>query len=131
MKTATEDRSNYVTVHLPAPDDFDCWRTAARAFIQKGVAPHLVNWVEPGGVDDLFGQSAAPSPEEGLAGSESSEVRVSKRFMSLARNAALHSDPQRFSLLYRILWRLQTNLRLLEDRTDEDVRRLEELDKNV
>ncbi|MEO1489755.1 MAG: UdgX family uracil-DNA binding protein, partial [Pseudomonadota bacterium] len=58
-------------------------------------------------------------------------VRASKRFMSLARNAALHSDPERFGLLYRLLWRLQSNPRCMEDKADPDVRRVEELDKSV
>ncbi|MEM6828842.1 MAG: UdgX family uracil-DNA binding protein, partial [Pseudomonadota bacterium] len=46
-------------------------------------------------------------------------------------NAALHSDSERFSLLYRLLWRLQSNARCMEDKADPDVRRVEELDKSV
>ena len=58
-------------------------------------------------------------------------VRASKRFVTLARNAILHSDPERFALLYRLLWRLQANGRIMEDKADLDVRRVEELAKNV
>ena len=38
---------------------------------------------------------------------------------------------ERFALLYRLLWRLQANPRMMEDKADPDVRRIEELDKNV
>ena len=58
-------------------------------------------------------------------------VRANRRFITLARNAILHSDPERFALLYRLLWRLQAHPRIMEDKADTDVRRIEELDKNV
>ncbi len=124
--------AHYV-VHLPVPDDFAFWRERARGLIQCDVPPDRVSWVEPGGTGDLFAQEGPSRGEKRLpvAGDDALPVRASKRFMTLARNAALHSDPQRFSLLYRMLWRLQSNPRFLEDKTDPDVRRLEELDKAV
>ncbi|WP_298466152.1 UdgX family uracil-DNA binding protein [uncultured Erythrobacter sp.] len=124
--------AHYV-VHLPEPDDFAFWRERARQLIQCDVPPDRVNWVEPGGTGDLFAQ-AEPSPEEsGLPrpANDVGPVRVAKRFMSLARGAALHSDTERFSLLYRMLWRLQSNPRAMEDKADPDVRRIEDLDKSV
>ncbi|MBV7267217.1 UdgX family uracil-DNA binding protein [Erythrobacter sp. WH131] len=124
--------AHYV-VHLPAPDDFAFWRERARGLIQCDVPPDRVSWVEPGGTSDLFavegpsrGEKRLPVPEK-----DARPVRASKRFMKLARNAALHSDPERFGLLYRMLWRLQSNHRAMEDKADTDVRRIEELDKSV
>ncbi|QUL38851.1 UdgX family uracil-DNA binding protein [Erythrobacter sp. JK5] len=124
--------AHYV-VHLAAPDDFAFWRERARGLIQCDVPPDRVSWAEPGGTGDLFavegpsrGDKRLPVPEK-----DARPVRASKRFMKLARNAALHSDPQRFGLLYRMLWRLQRNLRAMEDKADPDVRRIEELDKSV
>ncbi len=124
--------AHYV-VHLPEPDDFAFWRERARALIQCDVPPDRVSWVEPGGTGDLF---AIEGPSRGerrlpVPGGNAQRVRASKRFMSLARNAALHSDPERFHLLYRLLWRLQSNPRCMEDKADPDVRRVEELDKSV
>ncbi|MEL6487190.1 MAG: UdgX family uracil-DNA binding protein, partial [Pseudomonadota bacterium] len=124
--------AHYV-VHLPEPDDFAFWRERARGLIQCDVPPDRVSWVEPGGTGDLF---AVEGPSRGerrlpVPGDDARPVRASKRFMSLARNAALHSDPERFSLLYRLLWRLQSNARCMEDKADPDVRRVEELDKAV
>ncbi|MDJ0641762.1 MAG: UdgX family uracil-DNA binding protein [Erythrobacter sp.] len=124
--------AHYV-VHLQAPDDFAFWRERARGLIQCDVPPDRLSWVEPGGMGDLFategpfrGERRLPVPDD-----DARPVRASKRFMKLARNAALHSDPQRFGLLYRMLWRLQSNPRAMEDKADPDVRRIEELDKAV
>jgi len=124
--------AHYV-VHIPEPDDFAFWRERARGLIQCDVPPDRVSWIEPGGTGDLFaaegpsrGERRLPVPPE-----TPRDVRASKRFMQLARKAALHSDPGRFSLLYRMLWRLQSNPRAMEDKADPDVRRIEELDKAV
>ncbi len=118
----------HYTVQLPRSDDFAFWRERARALIQCDIPPDKVAWVEPGGTDDLFASDALRLPESPV---DAPAVRASKRYLSLAANAALHRDPQRFALLYRLLWRLQRNPRIMEDKADPDVRRVEELDKNV
>jgi DNA polymerase len=133
--TAMQDIAprSFYAVHLPASDDFDFWRERARALVQCDVPPDRVVWIEPGATGDLFGAGEFGGRERRLpvTGQDARPVRANKAFLKLARNAALHSDPQRFALLYCLLWRLQTNPRLLEDRADPDVRRLEELDKAV
>ena len=119
---------SFHVVHLPAADDFDFWRDCARALIQARVPPDRISWIEPGGSGDLFAQGdhGVPAPT-----SAAPPVRANRRFVNLARNAALHSDPERFALLYRLLWRLQANPGMMEDKADDDVRKIEELDKNV
>ena len=121
------DQTHYA-VKLDAPDDFAAWRDAARVLVQAGIAPDRVSWTEPGGSDDLFAEGASALPHPAA---NAPTPRVNKRFLSLAKNAALHSDPRRFALLYRLLWRLQQNPRMMEDKADDDVRRLAELDKSV
>ena len=118
----------YYTVHLSEADDFDFWRERARTLVQCGVPHDRITWVEPGGSADLFahGEPSLPLPPENAR-----PVRASKHFMELARNAILHSDTRRFALLYRLLWRLQSNARVMEDKADFDVRRVEELAKEV
>ena len=119
---------SFHVVHLPAADDFDFWRDCARALIQARVPPDRISWIEPGGSGDLFaqGEHGVPTPTSGAP-----PVRANRRFVNLARNAALHSDPERFALMYRLLWRLQANPGMMEDKADDDVRKVEELDKNV
>ncbi len=124
---AMPDGQHY-TVRMPAADDFAFWREQARALIQCGVPPEGVSWSEPDGTGDLFasGGDALPQPPDGARA-----VRANKRFVSLARNAILHSEPERFAQLYLLLWKLQSNPRIVEDKTDPVVRRVEELDKSV
>lgn len=119
-------------VHLPAPDDFAFWRERARGLVQCDVPPDRVSWIELGGTGDLF----AEGPSRGdkrlpVPPADAPPVRASQRFLTVARSASLHSDPARFGLLYRVLWRLQRNPRLMEDKADPEVRRLEELAKSV
>ena len=123
----------HYAVHLPAPDDFAFWRDRARALIQCDIPPDRVAWIEPGATGDLFaGESLAPTDRRLPAPPDDAPpVRANRRFLGLAGKAALHSDATRFALLYRVLWRLQRHPRLMEDRADPDIRRLEELDKAV
>ena len=118
----------YYVVHLPEADDFDFWRERARALVQCEVPPDRIAWVEPGGSGDLFAHGERRMPVPPM---DARPVRANRRFVSLAKNAILHSDPERFALLYCLLWRLQSNPRMMEDKADLDVRRIEELDKNV
>ncbi len=124
---------SHYAVHLPAPDDFAFWRERARGLIQCDVPPDRVSWIEPGGTGDLF---AAEGPSRGdkrlpVPRPDAPPVRASQRFLTIARSAALHSDPTRFGLLYQVLWRLQRYPRLMEDKADVQVLRLEELAKSV
>ncbi|MEP2235353.1 MAG: UdgX family uracil-DNA binding protein [Alteripontixanthobacter sp.] len=128
MASAQPADQTHYAVKLDAPDDFAAWRDAARVLVQAGIAPDRVSWTEPGGSDDLFAEGARALPQPPA---NAPTPRVNKRFLSLAKNAALHSDPRRFALLYRLLWRLQQNPRMMEDKADDDVRRLTELDKSV
>ncbi len=115
-------------VTLPESDDFDFWRERARALVQCDIPPDRVAWVEPGGAGNLFthGDRRLPVPP-----ADAAPVRASKAFVQLAKSAICHSDPERFTLLYRLVWRLQANPRLLEDGADPEVRRLEDLAKAV
>ena len=58
------------------------------------------------------------------------EYRVPARFVDMARRAATNADPQRWALLYRVLWRIvRENHDLLD--VERDITRLEELDALV
>ena len=116
-------------VSLIAADDFAEWRDHARRLVQADVPPDRVAWSEPGGASgSLFthGDRRAPAPP-----ADAPQPRASKAFLQLAQSAILHRDTERFALLYRLLWRLQRNPRLMEDAADADVRRIEELARTV
>jgi DNA polymerase len=121
--------ANACLVTLAAPDDFEGWRANARRLIQADVPPDRVAWDVPGeGGGDLFahGERRLPVPR-----SDAPQPRAPRMFMQLAQSAILHIDPTRFSLLYRLLWRLQGNPRLMDDAADRDVRRIGELARTV
>ena len=113
-------------VTLPTPDDFDAWRDAARGLLADGVPPEDVVWQVGDAPADLFAVTATPRHDP-----VGTPPRVPRAFLDLARNAILHDDPERFALLYALLDRLRTAPRLLEDRADPLVRRLEGLAKHV
>ena len=116
-------------VTLAEPDDFAEWRERARRLIQADVPPDRVAWDAPGEAGGgLFahGNRRLPQPP-----ADAPQPRASRRFIELAQKAPLHSDPGRFALLYRLLWRLQAHPRLMEDAADADVRRIEALARAV
>lgn len=116
--------SSPVRITLSAEDDFDGWRNAARDLAEAGVQPERVIWTVEGGTGDLFGgdvpkPAAAPS------------FAVPRPFIDLAKAAICHSDPERFGLLYAMLWKLRTHRKAMEDRADPLLDRLEGLAKEV
>jgi len=113
-------------VTMAEPADFEFWRDRARALVQGDVPPERVAFVEPGSGNLFGGGDFPPDPQ-----SEGEIVRASRQFVELAKSAICHSDAGRFDLLYRLLWRMQANARLLEDRADPEVRKLDELAKAV
>ncbi|MBP0483230.1 UdgX family uracil-DNA binding protein [Sagittula salina] len=111
-------------VTLPTVGTFTAWRDAARALLSAGVAPGEVLWSHGQAGDDLFAaETALPRGDR--------PVTATKTFLQLANLVAWHSDPERFGRLYAALHALQSDRRLLEDRADPRVDRLNRLAKEV
>lgn len=116
---------------LAHPADFEGWRSAARAFLAADVAPGDVLW-RVGEGDDLFSNASAPAaPTPSPASQPSAPFHVPRDFLELARLVACHADEGRFALLYRLLWRLRADRRLLERSTDADVFRANAMAKTI
>ena len=115
------------TVTLDGRGEFCEWRDAARRLLEDAVAPDEVRWQVAGQGEDLFGAVDEPEPCQ----TAPSDMVVPKGFIEAAEAAICHSDPDRFSLLYRILWRLQRERSLLHVTSDADVTPLMRLIKNV
>ncbi|MDH4439650.1 MAG: UdgX family uracil-DNA binding protein [Rhizobium sp.] len=114
-------------VVLEGRGDFAEWRDAARALLADRVAPRDVMWQsgETGG--DLFSAIGEVSRET----VDAAAFSVPKVFLSAAEAVVCHSDPERFELLYRLLWRLAEERRLLEVTSDPDVAQLRSMIKNI
>ncbi len=108
---------------------FTRWQAVARRALQNGLAPEEIAWEEIGEDQpalQLFDEAETPAtPPPG-------EIRVPKRFLTLARLVSLHSDPARWALLYRLLWRLTHGApHLLEIAVDPDVAQAADFEKSV
>jgi probable DNA metabolism protein len=112
-------------VALAEEDDFEGWRDGARALAQTRVPASEIVWQVGEAPADLFGDEAV------LAPAAPAPFRVPRAFLDLAQSVILHSDPQRFALLYTLLAGLIENPRRVEDRADSLVRRLEDMAKAV
>jgi uracil-DNA glycosylase len=112
-------------IQLNNETDFEGWRNAARVLALNGVKPSDVTWSVAGDAPELFEPSAQPlEPLDGT-------FTVSAKFVELAQIAILHRDPERFAILYRLLWRLRGNHELLMIATDPDVSHVAAMAKAV
>jgi uracil-DNA glycosylase len=109
---------------VTAPQNFESWREIARRLISGRIPPDQVLWDDPS-EGCLF--ETSPLPEA------ATPLQVSKAFLDQARSAAAHRDPERWAVLYRLLWRLvvKGERHVLSMATDGDVRQLHEWCKAV
>jgi hypothetical protein len=114
--------------HLLLEPDFDAWRLAARHALQAGFRPEEIDLQDATvptilalslDVDDIPTDTPHPWPH------------TSKGFLEAAQVVAVHRDPQRWNLLYRLLYRLQDDHNLLKIETDDDVAQLSRLEAQV
>ncbi|KYG68722.1 hypothetical protein AZI87_05690 [Bdellovibrio bacteriovorus] len=102
---------------------FESWRLKARDLLIKGVPPNQTYWDES---PSLF------SFEETALFAPVPHPKVPKEFMELAEAVACARDPERWALLYRLLFRLNhENQNLLNIVVDEDVHKAKLLAKSV
>jgi probable DNA metabolism protein len=104
-------------ITLDSETDFNGWRQAARALALNHVGPSGVTWTVRGNEPELFQPVAETLPLQ----TEQATFNVPAKFVELAQSAILHRDPERFAILYRLLWRLLGHHDLLDVATDPDV----------
>ena len=81
---------------------FAGWREVARSLIQQRVPPHQITWLTDGDSGGLFDH--APVPNNAPAATP--PLRIPKQLLELLQSAARFRVEDRWSLLYRILWRV-------------------------
>ncbi len=102
---------------------FESWQSAARGLLREGIPPSEVQWNDGTLVQSSLLTLTAPRAVEAVT-----EYRVPARFIELAHRAAAHADPQRWALLYRVLWRIvRENHELLSQERDPDIARFLQL----
>ncbi|MGY0710356.1 UdgX family uracil-DNA binding protein [Azospirillum argentinense] len=111
------------TITLREGADLDGFRRAVRRLAAARTAPDEVLWSV--GAPSLFGDEA-PASENGAP------VFLPQAVGQLIETVVCHGDPERYALLYRLVWRVLNGERaLLDQHADPLVHRLERLDKAV
>lgn len=107
------------------------WRNLARQYMAQNVSPQEITWQE-----NLSLQQTSLLVTTDKATDLSLEPRtnfsVPAEYISLAETLSYASDPQKWDLMYRLLYRLQfENKNLLKISVDNDVRYAELLTKSI
>ena len=106
-------------------EDFAGWRNTARRLLAAEVAPEQIDLADARlGQPGLLGAWHAPEAK--------SNCRVPRDFLDLAEVAARFRDPERWNLLYRVLFRLtHGEPHLLRVDIDDDIRQLRMMEKAI
>lgn len=105
------------------------WRTHARQMLQLGFTPEQVDLQDATVASTLtLDLDLAPDEPEGTA---FPLPHTSRTFLDLAEIVAVHRSPVRWNLLYRTLYRLQTNRDLLRIEIDTDVAQMHQMEHQV
>ncbi|HEY6065304.1 MAG TPA: UdgX family uracil-DNA binding protein [Thermoanaerobaculia bacterium] len=109
----------------------ESWRAAARKLIADGIAPDQVLWREAAKQGGLFETVVVAEPH-GTADA-ATDFRVPRAFVEVAGAAARHTDPDRWRLLYSVLWKIARGGApdALAADTDPDVARLKRIAKQI
>lgn len=131
---------------------FDGWVATARRILYSDTPPAEVDWADAreqaSQGDSLWGDGEMVAESASSYGAERSQVKdsdhvsnvlnesprfhVPKRFLELARIAACYRDARRWTLLYRVLWRLtHGEPHLLDVSVDEDTHALLMIEKAI
>ena len=114
------------TIVLAHQVDLEGWRNAARALALSDTPPQDVIW-SVGAPDDLFA-SAPLAPDAAPA----SAFAVPRPLLELAQTVIQSSDPQRFALLYGLIWRVRQGERaIMQDAADPQLDRALRLAQSV
>lgn len=124
------------TCFLEGRGNLSEWRDAARRFLEAGVEPKAIDWQSRSvGQQGLFGaEPGLPKGETALTSlpaSNTAPMSVPAAFIRLAEAVVCHTDPGRFALLYRLLFRLKTERHLLDLKTDADVALAHRMQKSI
>lgn len=94
-------------IALNTETDWDGWRKATRALVLAGIAPEDLSW--------SVGGPSEPLPDA------SGTFHVPRTLVGLASAAIQARNPDRFGLLYALVWRANAGEKLLEDDADPDL----------
>lgn len=114
------ERGLDMEVKLAGQTDLAGFRSEARQLLAQQVPPDEVQWhLEP--PEDPFVDAQSPQSSRPRNVARAATAIVPASFTRLCEFVVLHRDPERFSLLYRLLWRLVHEPGLRNDPIDSDM----------
>lgn len=106
------------TVTLDGGADLEDFRRACRVLWAEQVEPGRLRWRTSD--DNAEPTDAGGAPDEKATATTPPPLHVPASFVPLCASVILHGDAGRFDLLYRLLWRLQTEPASRMDPLDAD-----------
>ena len=112
-----------VTVQI---EGFNSWRLEARRLLAMCAAPEDVHW-QSGSQEVLFSDAIATLEEVPIK-----RFNVPEEYILLAKSVSSYRDDQKWSVLYRVLWRIvMLKENVLAAHADTDIRALHKMRKAV
>ncbi len=114
-------------IQIAIENNFVSWRKAARECLQRAIASAEILWT-CGEQNNLFENDSSEKSEK----KAEKVFKVPADFLALAETVVCFDDATRWSLLYRLLFRLvHENRNLLHIESDDDVRRARLMEKAI
>jgi probable DNA metabolism protein len=85
--------------------DFDDWRKNARLCLIQHFMPNTVDWQEAGQVQSSLFCNQINSLKL-MLDQPTEPIKITKAFIDMAKIVACHRNPQKWALLYNVLWNL-------------------------
>ncbi|QJW83263.1 DUF4130 domain-containing protein [Ramlibacter terrae] len=109
-----------VQVNLAGPVDLAGFRSEVRQLLAQQVPPESVQW-QLDAAASQYADAEAPQASRPRNVARAATAIVPASFTRLCEFVVLHRDPDRFDLLYRLLWRLVHEPGLRNDPVDGDM----------
>ena len=117
---------------LASETDLAGFREEARALLAHQVPPEAVHWQTAQAQNsDNFADPVALGDDRPRGVPKAASAIVPASFLRLCEVVVLHSDPDRFALLYRLLWRLVHEPGLRHDPIDADMLHAHQMGQSV
>jgi probable DNA metabolism protein len=117
---------------LASETDLAGFREEVRALLAHQVPPEAVHWETARAENsDLFADPVAPGEGRAQGVPKAASAIVPASFLRLCEVVVLHSDPGRFALLYRLLWRLVHEPGLRNNPVDVDMLHAHQMGQSV
>jgi uracil-DNA glycosylase len=118
--------------HLATETDLAGFREEARVLLAQQVPPEDVCWLTASANDaDPFADPASPADSRPHSVPRAASAIVPASFLRLCEIVVLHHDPDRFALLYRLLWRLVHEPGLRNNPIDADMLHAHQMGQSV